>query len=75
LEDWSTPGCLWDTLEPVGDVSRANVGRGGALHEGGGVNFWEVDGVHPGGTRSVAGVVGDVAEGSGARHVCMGIVL
>jgi len=75
LEDRSTPGRLWDTLEPVGDVAGGDVGRGGSCHEQGGADFWEVDRVHPGGVRNVAGVVGDVAEGSGARHVCMGIVL
>jgi len=66
LEDRSTPGCLWDTLEPRGDVVRVDVGRGGSCHEQGSVHFREVDGVHPRGTRRGAGVVGDVAEGGGA---------
>jgi len=75
LEDRSTPGRLWDTLKPRRDVSRVDVGRRGSFHKRGCVYYREIDGVHPGGTRRGAGVVGDVAEGSGARHVCMGIVL
>jgi len=69
VEGWSTPGRLWDTLEPVRDVARSDVRGGGCLHERGGGCFQEFDGVHPGGTRSVGGVVGDVAEGGDAQHV------
>jgi len=66
LEYQSTPGHLWDTLEPCRDVARVDVGRGGSLHERSSVYLREVDGVHPGGTQRVVGVVGDVAEGGGA---------
>jgi len=66
LEDRSPPGRLWDTIEPCVNVARLDVGGGGSCHERGGVHFREVNRVHPGGTRRVAGVVGDVAEGGGA---------